>query len=123
METFYDQLSAEVFLLAGCQGDLLLFRVTLGEAVPMAVFPGGHQGIVRSALCLPGGRVLTAGEDGRVAAWTEAAGDLEAANFGLEPTATWPREVSTQRAKGFRSSLTPEVYGALRASAARTSPY
>ncbi|CAK9058632.1 Phosphatidylserine decarboxylase proenzyme [Durusdinium trenchii] len=69
VETFYDQPSAEVFLLAGAgtAGDLLLFRVTLAEAVPAAVFSSGggnpgHSGIVRSALCLPGGRVLTAGE-------------------------------------------------------------
>lgn len=108
VETFYDQPSAEVFLLAGAGtlGDLLLFRVTLAEAVPVAVFgkglDQGHTGIVRSALCLPGGRVLTAGEDGRVCAWAEAIEDLEGANFGLEPT----------------------VYGAVRGAAgARASPY
>ena len=76
METFYDQPSGEVFLLAGSSSCLLLFRVTLGEAVPVALFPNGHRGIVRSALCLPFGRLLTAGEDGQVVAWAEA-GDLE----------------------------------------------
>ena len=106
VETFYDQPSAEVFLLAGAgtAGELLLFRVTLADAVPIAVFSGmgqGHSGIVRSALCLPGGRILTAGEDGQVCAWAEAGDDLEGGNFGLEPT----------------------VYGAIRAGAARSSPY
>eukprot|EP00931_Biecheleriopsis_adriatica_P004707 TRINITY_DN106337_c0_g1_i1.p1 TRINITY_DN106337_c0_g1~~TRINITY_DN106337_c0_g1_i1.p1 ORF type:complete len:389 (-),score=73.43 TRINITY_DN106337_c0_g1_i1:3-1169(-) len=112
VETFYDQPSAEVFLLAGAgtAGDLVLFRVTLSEAVPAAIFAPaasgsplrGHEGIVRSALCLPGGRVLTAGEDGRICAWCEgpggnggySSGEAGAAGaksgakrFGLEPTA------------------------------------
>ncbi|CAE8715758.1 unnamed protein product, partial [Polarella glacialis] len=105
VETFYDQPSGEVFLLAGAgqAGDLVLFRVTMGEALPAAVFappaPGsglrGHEGIVRSALCLPGGRVLTAGEDGRICAWqegeaisgaSEGGAASEQSRFGLEPT-------------------------------------
>ncbi|CAJ1450605.1 unnamed protein product [Effrenium voratum] len=88
VETFYDQPSAEVFLLAGAGNcDLVLFRVTLAEAVPAAVFGGGHSGVVRSALCLPGGRVLTAGEDGRICAWSEAGSSGGGGQFALEPTA------------------------------------
>eukprot|EP00927_Polykrikos_kofoidii_P078548 TRINITY_DN75361_c0_g1_i1.p1 TRINITY_DN75361_c0_g1~~TRINITY_DN75361_c0_g1_i1.p1 ORF type:complete len:409 (-),score=64.93 TRINITY_DN75361_c0_g1_i1:135-1319(-) len=78
VETFYDQPSEQVFLLAGAgsDGDLVLFRVALPEPLPIATFrasmPGeGHVGIVRSALCMPGGSIVTAGEDGRLCAWRE----------------------------------------------------
>lgn len=99
VETFYDEPSSQAFLLAGAgnAGDLLLFRVTLAEAAPAAVFTvpagsgmRGHEGIVRSAICLPGGRVITAGEDGRICVWSESAAGVGAgasAQFGLEPTA------------------------------------
>jgi len=111
VSTFYDEPSSQVFLLAGSGEDstgsrlLALFRVALPEAEPVATFelpvPGegplgltGHSGLVRSAICLPGGAVLTAGEDGHICAWREegssdaaAAAAAEGAAFGLEPTA------------------------------------
>lgn len=116
VETFYDQPSGQVFLLAGAgnAGDLVLFRVTLSEAVPVATFVvptvdmvstaavamDGHSGIVRSAICMPGGALLTAGEDGRICAWSEGVdavgGEIgidsdgfanAVGSFDLEPTA------------------------------------
>eukprot|EP00439_Symbiodinium_sp_Y106_P026736 s2037_g3.t1 len=90
VETFYDEPSSQAFLLAGAgnAGDLLLFRVTLAEAAPAAVFTvpagsgmRGHEGIVRSAICLPGGRVITAGEAPTAA--------TAASVFGASPRPVW----------------------------------
>lgn len=106
VETFYDQPSMQVFLLAGAGngGDLLLFRITLDDAAPVAGFAlpeqgvpseaggleaqvlKGHSGIVRSALSGPGGILLTAGEDGCICAWREEA-EPAAEQFGIEPSA------------------------------------
>lgn len=110
IESFYDQPSGQVFLLAGAgnEGDLLLFRVTLAEAAPVAGFVvpprditvsalggalEGHTGIVRCSICMPGGVILTAGEDGRICAWSESSDSAAATDsgadggsFGLEPT-------------------------------------
>mmetsp|Transcript_62736 Transcript_62736/g.176935 ORF Transcript_62736/g.176935 Transcript_62736/m.176935 type:complete len:362 (+) Transcript_62736:107-1192(+) len=94
VETFYDQPSNQVFLLAGAGGggDMLLFQLAPGGAAPVAQLSAGdgaagHTGIVRSALCLPGGIIVTAGEDGRVCAWRETSSADQAEQFGLEPTA------------------------------------
>jgi len=103
VEMFYDQPSGQVFLLtgAGNSGDLALFRVTLNSADPVATFAlgnadpidgssallQGHTGIVRSAVCMPGGMIVTAGEDGCVCAWGEEAAAEAPESFGLEPSA------------------------------------
>jgi len=87
VETFYDQPSEQIFLLAGAgdTGELLLFRITLSEAWPVASFTGGgHSAVVRSAVCLPSRTLLTAGEDGLICAWRE---DAAAEKFALEPSA------------------------------------
>jgi len=104
VETFYDQPSAQVFLLAGTgsPGNLVLFRVTVDGVTPAAVFSAeplhaggaaesplletGHVGIVRSALCLPNGALVTAGEDGRICAWREGESH-ETGQLALEPSA------------------------------------
>jgi len=112
IETFYDQPSSQIFLLAGAgdAGKLLLFRTTPAGTEPVAVFTShnessaqlqGHTGIIRSAICMPGGMILTAGEDSMLCAWregpslaTEGTSDgadagpaaLAEARFGLEPT-------------------------------------
>lgn len=106
VEAFYDQLSGNVFLLAGAgsSGALVLFRVTLSAAEPLATFSvpseghavglRGHAGIVRSAICMPEGALLTAGEDGQICCWREGAAAEPAlldvgppsSRFGLEPT-------------------------------------
>ncbi|CAK0791718.1 unnamed protein product [Prorocentrum cordatum] len=130
VETFYDEPSGNVFLLAGagCSGELLFFRMTLQAAVPAAGFRvptisalqeggpfEGHSGIVRSALCLSGGVVLTAGEDGRVCAWSEDS-SLEA----QDPQPEAPRPPRPQR-----FGLEPSSYGVCRGrgAAARAAPY
>mmetsp|Transcript_31854 Transcript_31854/g.49539 ORF Transcript_31854/g.49539 Transcript_31854/m.49539 type:complete len:368 (+) Transcript_31854:29-1132(+) len=109
VEMFYDQFSGQVFLLtgAGSEGDLAMFRVSLTSADPVATFVlqspppvenaalQGHSGIVRSALCMPGGVVVTAGEDGFVCAWREQAVTGEQ-NFVLEPSEYGPAEGKPQ---------------------------
>jgi len=114
VETFYDQVSSQVFLLAGAgdAGDLVMFQVSLTETTPIATFcvpsgglplgGSGHTGIVRSALCLTGGTVITAGEDGCVCAWREVApttADAEPTEqrFGLEPTSYGAQRASESR--------------------------
>mmetsp|Transcript_86969 Transcript_86969/g.246584 ORF Transcript_86969/g.246584 Transcript_86969/m.246584 type:complete len:380 (-) Transcript_86969:63-1202(-) len=129
VETFYDQASSQVFLLAGAgnAGEMVLFNVSLAGATPAATFaappaageggaaPAGHTGIVRSAICMPGGVVVTAGEDGCICAWREGA--LEA-----EPTAA-SVETGTSR-----FMFEPTAYGAARSvgsdsAAGRVAPY
>lgn len=130
VDTFYDEPSAQVFLLAGSGEDaaglrdLLLFRVSLAEAEPVAAFvlprpaaegaaPSalrGHTGMVRSAVCLPGGAIVTAGEDGLICAWRE---DSSAAPAQAAPASA-----------AARFSLEPTAYGASRARASdRAAPY
>lgn len=100
VETFYDEPSQQVTILAGAgiEGDLMLFRLSLAEPTPCGVFTlpagagpelTGHRDIVRSAVTLPSGAIVTAGEDGRVCAWREeASADAGGAEqLGLEPTA------------------------------------
>jgi len=98
VEMFYDQPSGQVFLLtgAGSTGELSLFRVSLAAADPIATFAiggmadptaTGHSGIVRSAVCMPGGLIMTAGEDGCVCAWKEQTENEQSESFDLEPSA------------------------------------
>jgi len=119
VEMFFDQPSGQVFLLAGAgmDGDLALFRVTLEDATPVATFNAstmgsvavvtgdatstgtatiavsmGHRGVVRSAVCMPGGAVVSAGEDGRICVWREdpAVGNV---CVELEPSAYGARRL------------------------------
>mmetsp|Transcript_25030 Transcript_25030/g.74681 ORF Transcript_25030/g.74681 Transcript_25030/m.74681 type:complete len:380 (+) Transcript_25030:133-1272(+) len=114
VETFYDQPSGQVLLLAGAGsvGELVLFSVAAAGPVPVAALSApadgadpaalrGHDGIVRSAVCIPGSTIVTAGEDGRVCAWrvepTGACGRTSAEGahrLRLEPTAYRARRTS-----------------------------
>eukprot|EP00419_Tripos_fusus_P025781 CAMPEP_0172727850 /NCGR_PEP_ID=MMETSP1074-20121228/91905_1 /TAXON_ID=2916 /ORGANISM="Ceratium fusus, Strain PA161109" /LENGTH=378 /DNA_ID=CAMNT_0013555031 /DNA_START=56 /DNA_END=1192 /DNA_ORIENTATION=- len=126
IEAFYDQPSGQVFVLAGAgdAGKVLLFRTTPAGMEPAAVFTShgessaqlqGHTGIIRSAICMPGGTILTAGEDSMLCAWREgpSLGTTDVAGAGSAAVAE------------FRFELEPTSYGAQRGSdvAARPTPY
>ncbi|PFH31551.1 WD domain, G-beta repeat-containing protein [Besnoitia besnoiti] len=92
VESFYEQASGRLFLLAGSvRGDLLLFHANLDELLPAAQFVvpqghAGHNGLVRDATTIPSCSfpsplaspspsssclLVTCGEDGRLCAWKQ----------------------------------------------------
>eukprot|EP00929_Paragymnodinium_shiwhaense_P119461 TRINITY_DN91365_c0_g1_i1.p1 TRINITY_DN91365_c0_g1~~TRINITY_DN91365_c0_g1_i1.p1 ORF type:complete len:396 (-),score=37.46 TRINITY_DN91365_c0_g1_i1:51-1238(-) len=141
VQSFYDQPTQQVFLLAGAGnlGDLVLFRLTQSEPMPVALFDRsqkasdrgsigvsldgdgclltGHTDIVRSAISMPGGILITAGEDGRVCGWRQGAG-------GVVSAAEDP--VAAQAQTGDVFDIEPTSYGAARSSGRpdrRAAPY
>ncbi|KFM26414.1 WD repeat-containing protein 89-like protein [Auxenochlorella protothecoides] len=71
----YDAASETLGLMGGSlEGGLGIYPVVDSDAVaplraPLSVLAGGHADIVRCALHLGGGRVVTGGEDARVCLW------------------------------------------------------
>lgn len=132
VETFYDQPSGQVYVLAGAgaDGDLALFRATTDFGILLAaVFSvpqegdsRGHIGVVRSGLCLPGGTLVTAGEDGCVVAWREGLAPPSTNDFGREGDAR--KATAPQAEEGVphlpssstHFDLEPTSYGASRGS-------